>query len=304
MPELVRLRALQGEVGDFGGAVEAEGEADGAEAAVDVELHVVELETSFDVLLAHGGEDERADGGEADLASVGVAGEHGIDVGEARVADDVVDVIRLMAHEDDGRGGGGGDGEVEIGVAGAGVVGAAEPEVVGAALDRDVAVDEHGRAVGAEGIDDVLGTDGDVVVAETGEALGGLELGEDLGGDAGGAPGDAVGGRAAADDVAGDEDEVGVEVVDGLDGLAEEPGLGVLLEMDVGELDEAEADEGVGEVAEGEGALGDLELMARVGAGVGGEREPGSGRPDKETAAGNSPQVRMRFCLRNGGHIP
>lgn len=290
-------------MGDFGGAVEAEGKADGAEAAVDVELHVVELEAAFDVLLAHGWEDERADGGDAHLAAVGVAGEHGVDVAEARVADDVVDVVGLVAHEDDGRGGIGGDGEIEVGGAGAGVVGAAEPDVVGAALDGDVAVDEHGRAVGAEGIDDVLGADGDVVIAEAGEALGRAELGEDLGGDAGGAPGDAVGGGAAADEVAGEEDELGVEVVDGLDGLAEEPGLGVFLEVDVGELDKAEADEGVREVAQGEGALGDLDLMARVGAGVGGEREPGGGCTDEEAAAGNGPQVRMRMSRRNWGHI-
>src|SRR5579875_3906793 len=124
--------ALEGEVGDFGGAVETEGKADGAEAAVDVELQVVELEAAFDVLFAHGRKDERADGGEADLAAVGVAGEHGVDVAEARVADDVVDVVGLVAHEDDGRGGEGRDGEIEVGGAGAGVVGAAEPDVVGA----------------------------------------------------------------------------------------------------------------------------------------------------------------------------
>ncbi len=125
-----------------------------------------------------------------------------------------------------------------------------------------------------EGTDDVLGADGDVVVAEAGEALGRAEFGEDLGGDAGGAPGDAVGSGAAGDEVAGEENEVRVEAVDGLDDALKEPGLGVLLEVDVGELDDAEADEGVGEIAEGEGALGDLDLVARVGAGVGGSASP------------------------------
>ena len=68
--------------------------------------------------------------GRRHLAAVGVAGEHRVDPGEARMADDVVDEVRLVAHEDDGRAGRVGDGEVEVGVAGAGVVGAAEPEVV------------------------------------------------------------------------------------------------------------------------------------------------------------------------------
>ena len=40
-----------------------------------------------------------------------------------------------------------------------------------------------------ERVDDVAGADADVVVAEAGEALGRLEALEDLGGDAGGAPG-------------------------------------------------------------------------------------------------------------------
>ena len=289
-------------MGDLGGAVEAEGKADGAEAAVDVELHVAEAEGAFDVLLAHGREDERAEDGQADLAAVGVAGEHGVDPGEAGMADDVVDEVGLVAHEDDGGAGSVGDGEVEIGVAGAGVVGAAEPEVVGATLDGDVAVDEHGRAVGREGGDDVAGPDTDVVVAEAGVALRRLEAFEDLGGDAGGAPGVLVGGGTAADEVSGDEDEVGVELVGEVDGMAEEPGLGVLLEVDVGELDESESDKGVGELADPERTLGDLDLVARVGTAVGGEGEPGGGRPDEEAATGDGPRAKVTISRRNDGH--
>ncbi len=78
---------MQGEDRDLGGAVEAEGQAYGSDAAVDVELHVVEAEVAFDVLLAHGREDERAEEGEADLAAVGVAGEHEVDERAARVVE-------------------------------------------------------------------------------------------------------------------------------------------------------------------------------------------------------------------------
>ena len=264
-------------MGEFGGAVEAEGQAYGADAAVDVELHVSEVEEAFDVLLAHGREDQRADEGKADLAAVGVAGEHEVDERETWVQDDLFDVVGLVAHEENGGVGAGGDGEVEVGDAGSGVVGTAEPEDVAAALDGGVAVDEDGGSVGLEGTDDVLGADVDVVVAEDAKALWGLEGGEDLGGEASGAPRDCEREWTAADEVSGDEDEVRGEGVDLGDHVLEEPGFGVLLEMDVAHLDDAEAQEAVGEIVDGEGAVGDFELVAAVGSGVGGEAEPGDG---------------------------
>ena len=60
-------------MGEFGGTVEAEGKAYRADAAVHIQLHVVELEHAFDVLLTHGRQNERAKDGEAYLAAVGVA---------------------------------------------------------------------------------------------------------------------------------------------------------------------------------------------------------------------------------------
>lgn len=298
----VGLGALEGEVGDLGRAVEAQGETDGAETAVDVELHLAELEAAFDVLLAHGREDERADDGKPHLAAMSVAGEHGVDPGEARVTNDVVDEIGLVAHEDDGRAGRARHSEIEVRAAGAGVVGAREPEVVAAALDGDVAVDEDGGAVGLERVDDVVGADGDVVIAEAGEALGSVEFGEDFGGYAGSAPGDGVGGRAAGDEVAGDEDEVRMKAIDDADGVLEKGGLGVLLKVDVRDLDNVEADEGVGEVAERERVMGDLDLVARVSACVGGEREPGCGATDEEAAARDGAHVRMVGSRGFEGH--
>ena len=59
---------------------------------------------------------------------MGVAGEHEVDERAAGVGEDVVGVVGLVGHEEDGAVGVGGDGEVEVGVAGAGVVDAAEPE--------------------------------------------------------------------------------------------------------------------------------------------------------------------------------
>jgi len=231
---------------EFCRAVEAEGQAYGADASVDVELHVIEVEHAFYVLLTHGRQNQRAEDGETDLAAVGVSGEHEVDERKAGVLDDAFDVVRLVAHKDYGCAGVGGNGEIEVGDAGAGVVGATEPEEIATALEGEVAVDEDGGSVGFERWDDVIGTDVDVVVAEDAEALGGLEGGEDFGSKAGGFPGLLEGKRAAADEVSGDEDEVWSHGVDLRDHVLEEVGLGEFFEMDVAELDDAEVLEGVG----------------------------------------------------------
>ena len=234
---------------------------------------MIEVEEAFDVLLAHGGEDERANVGDADLAAVGMAGEHDVDEGEAVVEDDGFNVVGLVAHEDDGGVGTGGDGEVEVGGAGAGVVCAAEPEDVATAFEGEVAVDEDGGAVGFQGADDMVGADIDVVVAEEAEALRGLEGGEDLSGDAGGAPGAPEGEWTEADEVSGDENEIGFEGIDLGNHFFEERRFGVLLEVDVAHLDDAEVLEAVGEIADGEGKAGDLEFVTAVRACIGGEAE-------------------------------
>ncbi len=119
------LCGLEGDDCDFGGAVETEGKAHGADAAVDVELHPVEAIEAFGVLLAHGREDERAEEGEPDLAAMGVTGKHEVDERTARVGEDLVGVVGLVRHEKDGTVWFGGNGQVEVGMAGAGVVDAA-----------------------------------------------------------------------------------------------------------------------------------------------------------------------------------
>jgi hypothetical protein len=294
--------ADEGHVSDFGGAVEAEGQADSADAAVDVELHVVKVKGALDVFLAHGREDKGANDGEADLATVGMAGEHEVDEGEAGVFGDLVDIVRLVAHEQDGGLGVGGDGHGEVWGAGAGVVSPTEPEEVAAAFESVVAVDEDGCAVGFERRDDVAGTDDDVVVAEDTEALG-LDGREDFGADAGGFVGDGQLHGAAADVVAGDEDEVGVEGVDLSDDAFEEEGFGELFEVDVGDLDYFEVEEAVGEVADRDREVSDLELVARMGAGVGGQTDAGR-RGSRQECAACDGSLWLANASVNGGHNP
>ena len=174
---------------------------------------MLELEHAFYILPSDGRQDEGTDVGEADLAAVGVAREHQVDEREAGMKDDLFDLIGLVAHEDYGRTRVGRDGEVEIGDSCAGVVGAAHPKDVAAALDGAVAVDEDGGAVGFERADDVVGAYVDVVVAEDAEARRSVEGGENLGGDACGSPGGFERKGPAAYEVSGDEDEIGMSAL-------------------------------------------------------------------------------------------
>jgi hypothetical protein len=277
---------LKREVGDLGRAVEAQGQADGAEAAVDVELEVAEAEVAFDVLLAHGGEDHGTDDGETDLAAVGVAGEHVVDALAGGVGSDVVGVVGGVGHEDDGTIGVGGHGFGEVGAGAGGIFDASDPEAAAVALDGDVLVEEDGSAAFAQDAGDEGGTDGGIVIAEAGEALGTGDLFEDFGAGVDGVLGERAG-RAVGDEVAGDEDEIGSEGVDVADDVAEEDGFGEVVEVDVGDLDDAEVVEGLGEIRQEHGAAGELELVAGELAGVEAECAGGEDGGLEEAAAGD-----------------
>jgi len=280
--------ADEGDVGNLRRAVEAEGKADGAEALVHVKLHVAEVEEAFHVFSAHGREDERTDDGKPDLTAVGVAGEHHVDERESGVLHNRIDEVRLVAHEEDGRvgHGHGRDSEVQIAGGRSGIAGAGEPEVVVTAFDGDVAINQHRGAMGLEHVDDLLRADENVVVAKYGVALRSFKSGKNFGAYSGGFEGEGYIARTPATEVSGEENELWVEGVDTGDGLLEERGLGVLLEVDVRELSHAEALEGIGEFINGEGARKDLYFVACVKAGVRGHSEAGSGPADHESTAG------------------
>ncbi len=77
--------------------------------------------------------------------------------------------------------------------------------MVVAAFNGDVAVDENRGTVSFEGVDDLLGADGDVVVAQNGVALRGLEGGKDFRADADGFEGERSIAGTAANEVSGEE---------------------------------------------------------------------------------------------------
>ena len=283
--------------GDLRGAIEADGEFYGAEAAVDVELRAVEVEEARRVELAHGGKGERRQEGKANLTAVGVAGEEDIGEHAARMADDGVGEVRFVAHHEEWGVEMRGDGALDVRSAAAGVVQAGEPEALAVALDGDVLVDQGLDVVGSQCFEDFGRADVDVVVAQRGVAQGRLDAAEDLAASARGVDGVADGTGAIADVVAGEQDHVGLEDVDAVDGIGEEGFLGELCEMDVAELRDAEAMEGFGQVADAEGGGDGFEFVA--GDLGGGEEEAGEGEAGagKKTAAG---EVKMLEALPRG----
>ncbi len=203
-----------------------------------------------------------------------VPAQHEVDQGKTWVVLEDVDVVRLVDQVDDRGMGFAGDSKVGVGSAGAGVVGAADVEAFHAAFKGQVAVYQDGCAVGFEFVNDEIGAHADVVVAEDGKTLRRFELRGNLRCQPGGSDTDASGAWAAADEVAGQQDEVRVEGVDALDDLLEVRGFGVLEEVNVGDLSDAHADEGIREVANRNAVVGDLEFVARVCAGI--ETDPES----------------------------
>ena len=176
--------------------------------------------------------------------------------------EDIVGIVGLVGHEDDGGVGRGGDSEIEVGTASVRVVDAAEPEAFAALLDGDVLVDENGCAVAGEGLDDERSTDGDVVVAEDAIAERGGEGAEDFCTAVGGGASIEGGEGTACDEVAGEENEMGIEGVDVMDDALEEIRFGELVEVNVADLDDAVTVEGGGQVGNGNGAGVEADFVA------------------------------------------
>ena len=255
-------------MGELGGAVEAEGEAYGADAAVDVELHLVDAEEAGDVLLAHWRQDHRAEKREAYLAAVGVAGEHDVDKGATGMTHDFVGEVGRVAHEDDRAVGIAGDGEVEDRILGARVVHAAEPETLTVALDGDVLVDEERNAGSAESVGHKARADEGVVIAEDTIAEGAGDAGDDLGTVIDGSSRERIGKWTHRGEIASEQHEIRRKLVDAVDDEPEEGSLRVLVEVNVRDLDDAETAEGFGQASYLEGLRNDFDGVAGDLAGV------------------------------------
>ncbi len=246
---------------DLRGAVEAKGNADGADTAIHVQLRATDAVKTVREESAEGRQGEGAYAGDADLAAVGVAGEDEIDVVAARVGGDCGGIVGLVRHQQDRRIGVWGNRQIQVRLAKGDVVHTGEKDVSAAVVDADVLVDEQRQAIGLHVVANDARADDGIVVAEDAEANRAGEGAEDFGAAGSGGEGDINRHGATTGEVAGDEQEVGLERVDLVNDAAEKEILGVLLEVDVGDLDEAESAERRGQVGQEKGALNNLEFM-------------------------------------------
>lgn len=136
----VWLAAAQSHGCDFWRAVETEGNPDGADAAIDVELQALKVEDTFDVFPSPRGKIDGADKRNAYLAPVRVTAEHELDARAGRMIEKFVGEVGRMAHQNDRLAGtisnGFGNGKVNVGTTFDRVVEARQPDAGRAALER------------------------------------------------------------------------------------------------------------------------------------------------------------------------
>jgi hypothetical protein len=78
-------------------AVEADGDADGAKAAIHIELQIPKTKPALDILAAQRRKSQRADEWHPDLAAVGVTGEHERERLTRSTPQQIVDVVGCVA---------------------------------------------------------------------------------------------------------------------------------------------------------------------------------------------------------------
>lgn len=222
---------------------------------------MIETVGAFGIFFAHGWKDEWSEEWQADLTAVGVSGEDEIYEVSFGVGHDGVDVVGFVRHEDDGCVRLGGNGEVDVGVAGAGVFEATKPEALAAFFDGYMLVDEDRCASAGEGLGDQGGVAGDVVVAKNGVAQRSSEGGDDFSAFVGSMIEGDEGEGAVGDEISGNEDEIRGERVHLADDVLEKEGLGVLVEVDVADLDDPVSMERRREIGDGDSAKNDIELV-------------------------------------------
>ena len=217
---------------------------------------------SVDIFLAHGRQDERTKTGKADLTAVGVSGEDEVDQRTARVLNNDVSVVGFVGHEDDWSVGFCRDGAIWIGIAGAGIIKAAEPKAFATALDGDIAIDQHRDPVLRESSRDDGGVKGYVVVTENGIDLRCGKGAENLGATEWCVFRHEEAKGSVCDEVSGKQDEVRFELIDAFNRTLEKEWLGVLVEVDVAELGDPETVEAVRKISDVDCAADYLQLVA------------------------------------------
>jgi len=244
-------------------AVEANGDADGAEAAIHVELQAPKTKPTLDILAAQRRKGQRADEWQPDLAAVGVTREYERERPARWTRQKIVDVVGCVAKEHDGFmrqiADGFGNRQLGVGYALERIVKPGKPESCARAFDGRVRVIENGNAIRSQRRGDVFPSNYNVVVAEHGITVEALDLVEEIGALPRRAEGGSLRQNPVGHIVAGQKNRVGVQAVDVAHSVAEEEWLSVFVHMDVAELRDAESVECLSKAGNEHVAVRDLD---------------------------------------------
>ena len=142
------------------------------------------------------------------------------------------------------------------------IVEAGEPDAVSSSLKRHGGIAQNGNATVSEGAGDLIWVHEDIVIAEYGESLGAGEAMENLRARLGLARSVAFTEDSVGDEIACEQDHIGVEGVDGVDRMMQEELFSEFAEMDITELGESQPLKCGGQVFELDVDVGDLEPVA------------------------------------------
>jgi hypothetical protein len=187
-----------------------------------------------------------------------------------------VSEVGLVCHEDDRTVWFGRDREIEVGMAGGGIVKPADPEAASITLNGDVLIYEIRSVVFVENFDDGGGVKGHVVIAQGRVARGSIQVGKNLGAATERVAACDKSERAVGDEVAREKNKVGRKRVDFVNDAFEKKGLGVLVKMDVTELDDPITVKRCGQIRNSDGPFDNIDLVTSDLAGV--ECQSGCGR--------------------------
>jgi len=235
-------------------------------SAIDVELQVSQAKLPFNVLFSQIRELQSTEEWQSNLASMRVAGQHPIDSTARGLFEQSVDVVRGMTHQYDGlvrqipdRIG---DGRLRVRIALHWIIQPRKPKPAAGALDWQTCVMQHGDAVGLESLNDLCPTNNNVMVAKYCKNALAIETLENIRALPARINRVLYRGNSGTHIVAREKNQVGLQLIDAIDHVAEEERLRVLVHVDVTELRDAHSIEDPGQACEGDLNLDDLKPMA------------------------------------------
>lgn len=230
-----------------------------------MKLQIAELKPTLDVFSAVGGKKRGSDEWNADLAPVRVSAQHESHCLTLGSSQQIIGIVGAVAKENDGLerqvANGFGNRSLRIRVTFKRIFETSQPESAAAAFNGQITVVDHRDAVISERRGDFALAHKDVVVAKAGIALRAFELIEDGGALPRGVFVNAPGDERTGDEITRQKDDIGIELVDVVDGNMEKKRFSELVEVDVTELCDAKSVKGSVKAGDGDFATGDFDPM-------------------------------------------